>query len=193
MKKKMKKSDEDELVDRAKAGDMDAFNIIFTNNMEVFSKAVGKYIYDPDERNDMLSYIFEKVIHNIQKYREHDNFQGWIATLSRNAAIDYLRHKKIVQKRESRYDNVNPDLLDHMSTLTDYAESVEDEMIRKETYEKMYRQMDKLPETHRIIVELKADGKTIKDISTEVGISESAVKSRFAKAQSILRSALKAA
>jgi RNA polymerase sigma-70 factor (ECF subfamily) len=141
----------------------------------------------------MLSYIFEKVIHNIQKYREHDNFQGWIATLSRNAAIDFLRHKKIVQKRDSRYDNVNPDLLDHMSTLTDYAESVEDEMIRKEAYNLMYRHIDKLPDTQRTILELKADGKTIKDISTEIGISESAVKSRFAKAQSTLRSALKAA
>jgi RNA polymerase sigma-70 factor (ECF subfamily) len=161
--------------------------------METFSKAVGKYLYDNDEKNDMLSYIFEKVIKNIVKYKEHDNFQGWIATLSKNAAIDYLRHKKIVQKRESRYDNVDPDLLDHVSTLTDYAESAEDTIIRKEYYDKIYKSLDKLPNGYREIVELKADGKTIKEISTHVGISESAVKVRFAKSTAILRNALKAA
>jgi RNA polymerase sigma-70 factor (ECF subfamily) len=192
MKKKAKltKVEEVDLIDRAKLGDMAALNRIFTDNMDTFSKAVGKYLYNAEEKNDMLSYIFEKVIKNIHKYRAHDNFQGWIATLSKNAAIDYLRHKKIVVNRELRTDNFAPEMLDHMSALTDYAPSAEDTIIAKEYSDMLYRELDKLPDEYKTIVELKADGKTIKEISTHVGISESAVKVRFAKATKTLRIAL---
>jgi RNA polymerase sigma-70 factor (ECF subfamily) len=185
--KQLTKPEEIEVIDRAKLGDKDAFNIIFTKNMATFDRAVAKLVKDHDEKNDMLSYIYEKVLNNICKYKEHDNFQGWLATLSKNATIDYLRHKKIVQKRESRYDNVNPDILDHMSTLTDYAESAEDAMVRQERYNKLDKEMAKLPEMTKLIVEMKADKKTVREISNALSITESAVKGRFLKAQSILK------
>jgi RNA polymerase sigma-70 factor (ECF subfamily) len=191
--KKLTKEQEVLYIDQAKTGDMSAFNYIFVDNMDTFQKAVGKYLYDIEEKNDMLSYIFEKVIRNIRKYKEHDNFQGWIATLSKNAAIDYLRHKKTVVKRESRYDTIDPDFLDHISTLTDYAESAEDAMIRQECYDKMYLHLNKLPEAYRTIVEMKADGKPIKEISAKTGMSESVVKNRFLKIQKTLKSAINAA
>jgi RNA polymerase sigma factor (sigma-70 family) len=80
-----------------------------------------------------------------------------------------------------------------MSTLTDYAESIEETIIKQEDYDELYKQLNRLPAEQKLIVELKAEGDTVKEISNKTGLTESAVKCRFAKAQTTLSQRLKAA
>jgi RNA polymerase sigma-70 factor, ECF subfamily len=84
-----------EIIKQAKDGDERAFSTIFYKYKSFVDDLLYTYLKDRDEANDLTNIVFIKVHDKLQLFTEYNSFIGWLKTLSKNVAIDYLRvHKK---------------------------------------------------------------------------------------------------
>ena len=82
-----------ELVDRLKAGDEEAFNILYcTHRKWVFSRAyraIRDYHYAEEITTDVFMNIWRR-IHTFD-FQNGRGFLSWVNTVVRNAIIDFIR------------------------------------------------------------------------------------------------------
>lgn len=87
--------EEADLVDRAKAGDSQAFARLY----DAYVERVSRYIYfrvsDASDMEDLVSQVFLKAWENLDRYRAGGSpFIAWLFTIARNLVIDHYRTKK---------------------------------------------------------------------------------------------------
>lgn len=84
-----------QLVDRAIAGDTEAFGCLY----DIYADRIYRHIYyrtsNEDDARDLTQEVFTKAWKKISKYKRTETpFLGWILTISHNQIIDYYRTKK---------------------------------------------------------------------------------------------------
>jgi len=87
------------------------------------------------------------------------------------------------------WDRVDQALMEALERME--SEALVDEVLqRQETHDLVHLAMGHLPDTHRRVLERKyVDGRTLTELSLELGISEDAVKSQLARARRAFREA----
>jgi RNA polymerase sigma-70 factor (ECF subfamily) len=82
----------DEFVARAKAGDADAFTVLYDEYAErVYRFLLGR-VQEPADAEDLLQRVFVKVIESLPSFEQRGlPFGAWIFRIARNAAIDFAR------------------------------------------------------------------------------------------------------
>ncbi|HSL46183.1 MAG TPA: sigma-70 family RNA polymerase sigma factor [Anaerolineales bacterium] len=93
--------EESRLVERAKAGDPQAFTRLY----DAYVERVSRYIYFrvSDERDieDLVSQVFLKAWENLDRYQPGGSpLIAWLYTIARNLVIDHYRTKKNVMPLE---------------------------------------------------------------------------------------------
>jgi len=86
-----------DIIKQAQLGDERAFTEIFNKYKRFVDELLYNYLKDKDEANDLTNIVFIKVHDKLNLFTEYNSFIGWLKTLSKNVAIDYLR----VHKRKS--------------------------------------------------------------------------------------------
>jgi RNA polymerase sigma-70 factor (ECF subfamily) len=81
------------LVERAIAGDLDAFNQLVTLYQDYLFSLVVRVVNDRDAANDALQEAFFSCYKNISRFRG-DSFRSWMTRIALNAATDILRYRK---------------------------------------------------------------------------------------------------
>jgi RNA polymerase sigma-70 factor (ECF subfamily) len=133
-----------------------------------------KYTKDRDTAVDYMNLGFYKVLRKIDLYDFKTPFDVWARVLIKNTIIDEIR-------KQAKH-KLNTDKIDVAE------ESIENEAIKKLDYECLDRVLDVLPQiTKRIVVMQVLDGFTHKEISKELGISESASKWHLVRGKAMLR------
>lgn len=101
----------------------------------------------------------------------------WIKTIAINTSIDYIRKMK--------NEKLNNYIDDEESTiqLNELSASPEDENIAKENVEIIMKALPKLRKRYRDLIQARIDGKSYKQISYELDIPESTLKSTLSKAR----------
>lgn len=92
-----------EIIKQAKQGDERAFNELFYKYKSFVDELLFSYVKDMDEAYDLTNIVFIKVHDKLKLFTEYNTFGGWLKTLSKNIAIDYLRLRK-------KKDNINKDI-----------------------------------------------------------------------------------
>ncbi|WP_208874962.1 RNA polymerase sigma factor [Streptomyces sp. PBH53] len=91
----------EDLVKRAAAGGddgADAFADLYDELNDTVYNWVRRHVWDGHVAEDLSQEVWLKVAQNIGKYRPGSNFMGWLKTITKNAALDYLRS---IQRRPS--------------------------------------------------------------------------------------------
>lgn len=85
--------DLEKAVEKYKAGQESAFNLIYHETVSLVRFAI--YTKIPNKRiiEDLIQDTYVKVSKLIFSYQSH-NFKAWIYTLAKNIAIDYIKKKK---------------------------------------------------------------------------------------------------
>ncbi|MFH8466074.1 RNA polymerase sigma factor [Streptomyces sp. NPDC017991] len=89
------------LVTRAAAGGpdgADAIAALYDELNDTVYNWVRFYIRDAHVAEDLSQEVWLKLAQNVSKYRPGTNFHGWLRTITKNTALDYLRS---VQRRPS--------------------------------------------------------------------------------------------
>src|ERR1700743_1513822 len=88
----------DELIDRCKANEHKAQELLYK---QFASKMLGvcmRYATDKMEAEDMLQNGFIKVFQKIGDYRSEGSFEGWVRRIMVHSSIEYYRkHHKMMQ------------------------------------------------------------------------------------------------
>jgi RNA polymerase sigma-70 factor (ECF subfamily) len=81
------------LVERAVAGDLDAFNQLVALYQDYLFSLTVRVVNDRDSAADAVQEAFFSCYRNIHRFRG-DSFRSWLTRIALNAATDILRYRK---------------------------------------------------------------------------------------------------
>ena len=162
------------------AGDNKAFDELLRRYKNKVFSSVYNMINDRLAAEDVFQDIFIRIIVGLRenRYTSKGYFKFWVATITRNAIIDYHRKNKILLA------DVNED--NDLCTLKgqDVIDICKEEsIVNKQTLDNAVKLMNNLPETQREVVYMKFfENKSFKEIAeqTNVSINTSLGRMRYA-------------
>lgn len=139
--------------------------IYYKHYNKVFRLCKGYFCGDAALASDATQEIFIKVWEKLDTFRNESNISTWIYRIAVNTCLLYLR--KSSTKKEIRTD-ILPQI------VSENYSSEKDEQLRQ-----MYRCIQKLEETNKIIILMTLDGLEYQEISEVIGISEETLRVRI--------------
>lgn len=180
---------EQELVDRARAGDQEAFEQLVLDNQNRVYALAFRMVNQREEAADLAQEAFLKAWQGLPAFQGDSSFSTWVYRLTTNVCIDYLRRQK--RRRE-----VEPALSldDEEADWTEPADWTQDPHRRLEQAERgraLSRGLASLPDHQRqVLVMRELSGLSYQEIGQALELDLGTVKSRIARARQALRKIL---
>lgn len=147
---------DDELVERARSGDRDAFCQIYECSQSQIRGYLLTRVGDPATVDDLMQQTFLAAWLALPRYEARGvPIEAWLKRIAHNKAADYYRRRR---------PSVPLDAID-LSGLAE-PRGVEEHALRRERVDVIRRALRRLPETQRRVVELRFLGERS---SIEVG------------------------
>ncbi len=176
-----------EIVERAQAGDAEAFNEIVQAYRRRIFGTVSRLIGRPEDVEDVAQEVFIRLYYSLDQLRSPEVFEPWLYRLTVNAALDYLR-KRRKRKMKSRV----ADLSEQQVMIADAAAGSKVEIDEKEKArirELVDSLLSGVSEEDRLLLTLKeVEGLSLKELEKIYRVNENALKVRLFRArQRVLR------
>ncbi len=183
-------TDATELVRRAQAGEIAAFNTFVLRHQDVAYGLALRFLGSREAAEDATQEAMIRAYRGIGSFRG-ERFRSWLLSIVANAARDELRRRKRRPQRsldEARDDPDAPSI-----DPPDRGPSPEAEAERGELRRVLERALLELPEQWRLVVILSdVQGLAYEEIAESFDIPVGTVKSRLSRARSRLRDILRA-
>jgi len=180
----MTRTDE-ELVERATAGDLDSFNQLVSRWERPIYALAYRTLGREEDARDVVQEAFLRAYRGLKGFKGQAKFSSWLYRITLNLCRDWIR-------KERRAPIVHPpEGMDPIELAEDQAaptESVEELVARREMSEAVARAMAELPEEQRAAILLKEyHGLTFQEIAEMLNCPLSTVKTRLYQGLSVLR------
>jgi RNA polymerase sigma-70 factor (ECF subfamily) len=181
-----------ELVARVLAGERTAFReLVERHQARVFALAKS-FLRNQADAADIAQEAFVRAYGNLRRYRAEGSFTAWIAKITNNLAIDFLRRQKIQASAELSEEMGEPDQGHAGMLAAQLPADPQTATLRRELGAHLEKALDRLPEKHRSILILREiDGLSYQELSEVLEIPVGTVMSRLfhsrAKMQELLR------
>ncbi len=138
---------------------------------KIYHYCLGK-VKDRDNAYDITSDTFVKLISKIQGLRNPELFIAWLFKIANNACIDCLKSKGKTYSVENK----------SFYHLEDDQEGLQQAVVKDDLLNKLDLILENLDiDTKALLMERYFNGKSVRDLERELGISKSAVKMRLAR------------
>jgi len=173
------------LVERARAGDLDAFNNLVVLYQDYLHALATRLIGDREAADDAVQEAFFSAYRNLGSFRG-EAFRAWITRIAVNAATDVLR------LRQRRPSQPYPELEDgSWQPPAGESDDPEREAIRRAQARALSAALEQLTEGQRAsIVLFDVEGFDYPEIAAMTGVSLGTVKSRIHRGRLALRDLL---
>lgn len=84
-----------ELIEKYKAGEIQAFDVLFSRYIHRIVGYSYSLIGDREEAKDVAQEVFIKIFGSLDSFRGEGSFTSWIFTITRRAIIDRQRRKRV--------------------------------------------------------------------------------------------------
>jgi RNA polymerase sigma-70 factor (ECF subfamily) len=186
----MNSTNERELVEQAKHGDIEAFEqLIIGCEKKVFNIAyrmIGNY----DDANELAQEVFLKAFKSIKNFKGDSLFSTWIYKVTANVCLDEIRRRKnkvvisLDQDIELKEGEVK-------RQIPDTAPTPEMEAETNEIKNAVNESIQQLPDDYKSMIILRdIQGFSYDEISKIVNCPEGTVKSRINRARQALKKIL---
>ena len=178
--------DEALLTERARTGDLAAFNALVEMYQDVVYRLCLRMLASIPAAEDVTQDVF------LSAYRRIDSFRGgvfraWLLRIAANACTDELRRRR--HRPQVSLDGAGDD--DSPLHLVDGSESPEESLLRRELRSHIQAGLMALPLDQRVVVVLcDVQGLTYEEISEVLNVSLGTVKSRLSRGRARLREIL---
>lgn len=180
-----------ELVRRAKAGDLAAFEeLVNRHERRIYTLAL-RIVQNPHDAEDVTQQAFISALEGLVKFREEASFATWLNRIATYAAL------KIIRKRQGldtiSFDAATDpgedyDTIPHPEFIADWRDSPEQLVERNETRRLLDAALAQLDEKHRLVFVLRdVEGLSVKETAGALGLSDANVKVRLLRARLQLR------
>lgn len=181
-------ADETELIERAKAGDEDAFAEIVAMHADQVYGALRRFGLDPDEADEVSQAVFVRAWRALGRFEGRSKLSTWLYRIAFNEA-----QRKLAGRR-TRGVPVGEGDDDPVTRLPDdeergpVAQALSDEL-----EEVLDRALGELPDEWRMAVVLRdLEGLSTAEAASIAGVGEAAFKSRLHRGRMQLRELLRA-
>ncbi len=182
----MNASDELQLLEHAKSGDLDAFNRLVANHQNAVYGFVIRLVRQQSLADDIAQETFISAFQSIKNMRGR-NFRAWILTIARNKAYDHFRQSH--RRRETSVDDENSQF---ENRLQSQEPDPEQQTLGSELKRAIERCIGRLANNQRIVVLLvDVHGHSYDEASAISGVSIGTIKSRLSRARRRVRECLR--
>jgi len=144
---------ETELVKRARRGDLTAYDELVRRYQERIYATIYHMTSNHEDANDLAQEAFIKGFHALKSFKGGSSFYTWVYRIAVNKTINFLKQRK--NKLQMSLDDLDfnvehdPDLVALISDKTPRRD-----ISMTELQEKLNEAMQKLSESHRLVVTL---------------------------------------
>jgi RNA polymerase sigma-70 factor, ECF subfamily len=167
-------SDAELIHDFQRTRDGQYFATLFVRHRRQVFCACHAFFSDVGIAEDATQEAFMRAYRNVSQFREGD-FAAWLNRIARNVCIDYWRHRRPEQERDSSE-------LEERSACGNQPDSFELRLAATQVLE----EMQLLPAEQRRCLELKIEGYSYGEIAERLGLSLGAVKSHLQNGRRML-------
>lgn len=173
----------EDLADRVKLGDEQAFELLYRIYYLNLCRFANKFLHDPEEAKEVAQEVFINIWEEREDINSEESLQAYLFKITRNKSLNKLRKRKVVSKYIEILKLV---YIDH----THY--SSHESLMAKELKDEISNAIDKLPDKCKRVFELsRIEGLKYHEISRVLDISVKTVEAQISKALQILRFELK--
>jgi len=178
---------ERELLQRAQAGNEDAFGTLMRTHYEPTFRLIHSIIRDEHSARDVAQEVWLSIWKNLAKFRGDAKFSTWIHPIATRRAIDHLRGRK---RWLTRFLPFLPDTGEENAVHTPEPVAESDprqEFDKGERAARFERALASVPPKHRAVLTLReVQGLSYDEIATNLGIARGTVMSRLFHARRLL-------
>ena len=180
-----------QLVEKVLTGDTSAFATIIKNTEALVAQIVFKMVDDIEDRKDLAQDIYLKAYKNLPGFRFGSKLSTWIAQVSYNTCLDYLRKKKLVLQ-DTVHDDGDEDLpgINNKYSLV-LNVGADKDIFRKELSGILKTEIDRLPVIYKTLITLYHNEEMSYDeIAQITQLPEGALKNYLFRARKALKNSL---
>ncbi len=167
------------LVERAQAGDRDAFEMLVRQKVDAVYRTAYAILGSEADAQDATQETFIAAWRSLPRLREPDKFPAWLGRITTNACRMSLRHRRSVREIP-----MGPD--DHASGAS-YAPP-DGSVAEAQAFDRAF---ERLPvEQRALLVAHHLEGRSLADIAQELEVPVGTVKSRLHTARAALERSL---
>ncbi len=169
-----------QLVERVKAGDSRAFDLLVKKYQHKIIALIGRYVYDQHEAQDVAQETFIKAYRALPKFRGDSAFYTWLYRIAINTAKNHLVARG---RRPADVDVDDAQFFEGDNELKD-IETPENQLYKDELEKVIKRTLNKLPEDLRIALTLREfEGMSYEEIAVVMDCPVGTVRSRIFRAR----------
>lgn len=177
-------ADDNLLIDRFLAGDVQAFNILVEKYKRKIYLTAYRLLGNHEDASDLTQEVIIKMYTELKNFRRESSIYTWIYRITTNLSLNELKKRKI--RNFFDYDEVEEWL------FKDEKQSPELSYRENELSNKIQEAINKLPEKQRTVFTLRYyDGLSYEEISEILGTSVGALKANYFHAINKLQKELK--
>ncbi len=179
---------DEELVDRAQAGDEEAFTeLVHRHESRVYTLAL-KMLRNPADAEDVLQETFISALRGLPQFRGDSTFATWLYRIAYNATLMKLRTSAPAISLDEAIDGDESEM---PRELTDWTHDPENALLNQEARGEMQAAVDTLsPALRSVFVLRDVDGLSTEETAAVLQVSAQVVKTRLHRARLILRNRL---
>ena len=171
------------LVERAQAGDKQAFDKLVQKYQRKLSRLLSRFIRDHAEVEDVAQEAFIKAYRALPSFRGESAFYTWLYRIGINTAKNYLVAKGRRAPTSTDFDADEAEVFDDADHLRD-INTPERMLQSKQIGQTVNAAMEALPEELRQAIVLREiEGLSYEDIATEMKCPIGTVRSRIFRAR----------
>ena len=164
-------------VARARAGDTAAFAALVRRHQDRVFGFILRMLDARDEAMELTQDVFVKAWQALPGWRPEARFSTWLLQIARNAALDQLRRRRVVQFAP----------LDDGMDVADTAPGPEARYASRQRQALLENALQQIAAEHREILLLReVEDLSYGELAAVLGIAEGTVKSRLARARAAL-------
>ena len=162
---------------RARAGDVAAFGALVRRHQERVFRFLHRMLDAREEAMELSQDVFVKAWQALPGWRPEARFSTWLLQIARNAALDQLRRRRLIQFAP----------LDDGMDVADTAPGPEARYASRQRQALLENALQQIAAEHREILLLREiEDLSYAELAAVLGIAEGTVKSRLARARAAL-------
>ena len=117
-----------ELVQRAKAGELDAFEMLTTRHEQRVYSLAMRMLRQEQDAEDVTQQTFLSALENLEGFRGEASFSTWLLRIASHAALKVIRKRKgldTVSLEEATESSEDSDSIPHPEFIADWRQSPE--------------------------------------------------------------------
>ena len=174
---------EHHLITAVRAGDLDAFETLFTRYQPALVRSIAFHVRDTEAAHDIVQETFLRVWQRRTSLKPDLSFQALLYRIALNLVRDLYRHAETRTRLAAEAPSPLPP--DHADPAATAQHSLLQEELRRAMRED-------LPERCRAVFELsRLEGLSIQEVAARLRISPKTAENQLTKALRILRRALR--